>query len=107
MISAAITESNSAPISNGGDATVDAANWVASQADGEGKVDATGEVVGQWMRSDPEAASEWLGAQPVGDARDRGVAALLRDRSVREDPSTSVAWADTTQESERLGSLIA
>ena len=79
----------------GGDATVDAANWVASQADGEGKVDATGEVVGQWMRSDPEAASEWLGAQPVGDARDRGVAALLRDRSVREDPSTSVAWADT------------
>jgi thioredoxin-like negative regulator of GroEL len=64
----------------GGDATADAAKWVASQDDGKGKVDATGEVVGQWMRSDPEAASEWLGEQPVGDARDRGAAALLRDQ---------------------------
>jgi len=85
---------------NGEEATAEAAKWVASQDDGKGKVDATGEVVGQWMRSDPEAASEWLGEQPVGDARDRGVAALLRDRSVREDPSAAVAWADTISNDE-------
>ncbi|MDE0571113.1 MAG: hypothetical protein OSB44_10555 [Verrucomicrobiales bacterium] len=90
----------------GGDATADAAKWVASQDDGKGKVDATGEVVGQWMRSDPEAASEWLGAQPVGDARDRGVAALLRDRSVREDPSAAVAWADTISNDEMRGEQV-
>ena len=90
----------------GGEATVDAANWVASQDDGKGKVDATGEVVGQWMRSDPEAASEWLGAQPVGDARDRGVTALLRDRSVREDPSTAVAWADTISNDEMRSEYV-
>ncbi|MEC9036551.1 MAG: hypothetical protein VX588_06995 [Verrucomicrobiota bacterium] len=90
----------------GEEATVDAANWVASQDDGKGKVDATGEVVGQWMRSDPEAASEWLGAQPVGDARDRGVTALLRDRSVREDPSTAVAWADTISNDEMRSEYV-
>ena len=85
---------------NGKEATAEAAEWVASQGDGKGKVDATGEIVGQWMRSDPAAASEWLGAQPVGDARDRGVTALLRDRSVREDPSAAVAWADTISNEE-------
>ena len=71
-----------------------AADWVASQPDGKGKVDATGEIVGQWMRSDSEAASTWLGEQPEGDAKDRGISALLRDRSVREDPEVAVAWAD-------------
>ena len=91
---------------NGEEATAEAAKWVASQDDGKGKVDATGEVVGQWMRSDPEAASEWLGAQPAGDARDRGVASLLRDRSVREDPSAAVAWADTISNEEMRGEQV-
>ena len=72
-----------------------AADWVAAQPEGKGKVDATGEIVGQWMRSDAEAASTWLGEQPEGDAKDRGISALLRDRSVREDPELAVAWADS------------
>ena len=78
----------------GAEAQPEAAEWVASQPEGKGKVDATGEIVGQWMRSDSEAASTWLGGQPEGDAKDRGISALLRDRSVREDPEVAVAWAD-------------
>ena len=77
-----------------------AADWVAAQPEGKGKVDATGEIVGQWMRSDAEAASTWLGEQPEGDAKDRGISALLRDRSVREDPELAVAWADSISNQE-------
>ena len=77
-----------------------AAEWVASQPEGKGKVDATGEIVGQWMRSDSVAASTWLGEQPEGDAKDRGISALLRDRSVREDPELAVAWADSISNQE-------
>ncbi len=77
-----------------------AADWVAAQPEGKGKVDATGEIVGQWMRSDAEAASTWLGEQPEGDAKDRGISALLRDRSVREDPEVAVAWADSISNQE-------
>ena len=77
-----------------------AADWVAAQPEGKGKVDATGEIVGQWMRSDAEAASTWLGELPAGDAKDRGITALLRDRSVREDPELAVAWADSIDNQE-------
>ena len=84
----------------GAEAQPDAAEWVASQPDGKGKVDATGEIVGQWMRTDAESASGWLNEQPEGDAKDRGIAALLRDRSVREDPEAAVAWADSITDSE-------
>ena len=77
-----------------------AADWVAAQPEGKGKVDATGEIVGQWMRSDAEAASTWLGELPEGDAKDRGITALLRDRSVREDPELAVAWADSIDNQE-------
>ena len=77
-----------------------AAEWVAAQPDGEGKVEATGEIVGQWMRTDAESASGWLNDQPEGDAKDRGITALLRDRSVREDPEAAVAWADSISNSE-------
>ena len=84
----------------GAEAQPAAAEWVASQPDGKGKVDATGEIVGQWMRTDAESASGWLNEQPEGDAKDRGIAALLRDRSVREDPEAAVAWADSISDSE-------
>ena len=84
----------------GAEAQPAAAEWVASQPDGKGKVDATGEIVGQWMRTDAESASGWLNEQPEGDAKDRGIAALLRDRSVREDPEAAVAWADSITDSE-------
>ena len=43
----------------------------------------------------------WLGEQPEGDAKDRGIEALLRDRSVREDPEVAVAWADSISNDER------
>ena len=79
----------------GAEAQPEAAEWIASQPEGKGKVDATGEIVGQWMRSDAEAASTWLSEQPAGEAKDRGIASLLRDRSVREDPEAAVAWADS------------
>jgi len=84
----------------GAEAQPAAAEWVASQPDGKGKVDATGEIVGQWMRTDAESASGWLNEQPEGDAKDRGISALLRDRSVREDPEAAVAWADSISDSE-------
>ena len=84
----------------GSEAQPAAAEWVASQPDGKGKVDATGEIVGQWMRSDAVAASDWLNGQPEGDAKDRGISALLRDRSVREDPEAAVAWADSISNQE-------
>jgi len=84
----------------GAEAQPAAAEWVASQPDGKGKVDATGEIVGQWMRTDAESASGWLNEQPEGDAKDRGIASLLRDRSVREDPEAAVAWADSISDSE-------
>ena len=85
---------------NGADAQPAAAEWVAAQPEGQGKVDATGEIVGQGMRSDAVAASEWLNGQPEGDAKDRGISALLRDRSVREDPEAAVAWADSISNQE-------
>lgn len=84
----------------------DAANWVAQQPQGEGKVDATGEAVGAWMRADAEAASTWLGEQPAGDAKDRGIAALLRDRSVREDPQVAVLWADSISDEKMRGEQV-
>ena len=90
----------------GAEAQPAAAEWVASQPDGDGKVDATGEIVGQWMRSDAEAASTWLGEQPEGDAKDRGIEALLRDRSVREDPEVAVAWADSISNDERRSEQV-
>ena len=84
----------------GAESQPEAAEWVAAQPDGEGKVEATGEIVGQWMRPDAESASGWLNDQPEGDAKDRGITALLRDRSVREDPEAAVAWADSISNSE-------
>lgn len=47
------------------------------------------------MRSDPTAASTWLGEQPAGSSKDQGIVALLNDRQLREDPATAVVWADS------------
>ena len=71
-----------------------AAQWVSDFPDSEGKVRATGEVVEAWMRSDPTAASTWLGDQPAGESKDRGITALLNDRQLRDDPATAVVWAE-------------
>ncbi|MCH2060002.1 MAG: hypothetical protein MK183_05190 [Verrucomicrobiales bacterium] len=71
-----------------------AAQWVSDFPESEGRERATGEVVEAWMRSDPTAASTWLGEQPAGGSKDRGIAAMLNDRQLREDPETAVAWAE-------------
>ena len=76
------------------DSAQEAADWVSDFPESEGKERATGEVVQAWMRSDPTAASTWLGEQPAGGAKDRGIVSLLNDRQLREDPATAVAWAE-------------
>jgi hypothetical protein len=71
-----------------------AAEWVSDFPESEGRERATGEVMEAWMRSDPTAASTWLGEQPAGGSKDRGIVSLLNDRQLREDPATAVVWAD-------------
>ena len=83
-----------------------AAEWVSDFPEGESRERATGEVMEAWMRSDPTAASTWLGDQSAGGAKDRGIVALLNDRQLREDPATAVVWAglisDDGQRSEQV-----
>lgn len=71
-----------------------AAEWVSDFPESEGKERATGEVMSAWMRSDPTAASTWLGEQPAGGSKDRGIVSLLNDRQLRENPGTAVVWAE-------------
>jgi len=83
-----------------------AAEWVSDFPEGEGRERATGEVVSAWMRSDPTAASTWLGEQPAGGSKDRGIVSLLNDRQLREDPATAVVWADQISDDEQRNEQV-
>ena len=58
------------------------------------------------MRSDPTAASTWLGEQPAGSAKDQGIVALLNDRQLREDPGTAVVWADSISDADQRSEQV-
>lgn len=84
----------------------EAAEWLTTQADGDGRARATGEVMGSWMDSDAAAASAWLDSQPAGASKDQGIVAMLRENELREEPGTAVAWADSITDETLRGEQV-
>ncbi|HBE95697.1 MAG TPA: hypothetical protein DDW68_00820, partial [Verrucomicrobiales bacterium] len=69
-----------------------AADWVASQPEGEGRNDALAKTLWNWTTQNPAAATTWVQEQPNDSVRDHAIAGLAT-AALDFNPSTALDWS--------------
>lgn len=82
-----------------------AADWVASQPEGEGRNDAIAEALWNWTTQNPAAATEWVQDQKEGPVRDHAIAGLAT-AALDFDPATALDWTAKISQPNLKHSLI-
>ena len=87
--------------------SAEAAAWLGSQPESDGKADAMGHVMWDWTNADPESAAAWLGEQEPGPSYDNGVAGLAKAAThVYQDGETGISWATTIENEQLRGRMV-
>jgi len=82
-----------------------AADWVAIQADGEGRNDAIAKTLWNWTTQNPAAATDWVQNQSEGPVRDHAIAGLAT-AALDFDPPTALDWVDKISKPKLKESLL-
>ena len=82
-----------------------AANWVASQPDGDGRNDAIAKTLWNWTTQNPAAATEWVQDQPNGPIQDHAIAGLAT-AALDFDPVTALDWSGKISETTMKNAMI-
>ena len=69
----------------------EAADWVASQPEGEGRNDALAKTLWNWTTQNPAAATTWVQEQTNASVRDHAIAGLAT-AGLDFNPSTALDW---------------
>ena len=82
-----------------------AANWIASQPDGEGRDDAIAKTLWNWTTQNPAAATTWVQAQTNVSVRDHAISGLAT-AALDFDPPTALDWSNKITEPDLKNALI-
>ena len=82
-----------------------AADWLASQPEGEGRTVAMGAVMWAWTVADPAASSTWLRELPPGPDRDQAIGGLAK-AAFDDDPQAAITWAASVDNPERRAQAL-
>lgn len=82
-----------------------AADWVASQPEGEGRNDALAKILWNWTTQNPAAATTWVQEQTNDSVRDHAIAGLAT-AALDFNPSTALDWSIKITGTKLKNSLI-
>lgn len=82
-----------------------AADWVASQPEGEGRNDAIAKTLWNWTTQNPAAATTWVQEQSNDSVRDHAIAGLAT-AALDFDPPTALDWSIKITSPKLKNSLI-